>query len=341
MNTSADLISILIVNFNGMQWLKNCLDSLQVQTYKNFEIILVDNASNDASVLFVEKNFPEVKIVQSGANLGFAGGNNIGYKHVKGKFILLLNNDTTVESDYLENFCKAFSEIPNLGSAQSRILRMNDTEKIDVCGSYWTSSTFLYHYGYGKEKNNPAYAEMLPFFSNNGASMMLRREALEKVGFFDDDFWCYYEETDLCNRLWLAGYECWYYPAATCYHAGGGTSLRFNNDYIQFHNFKNKLLSFLKNFEKRTLMCVVPIYGILNIGISVAWLAQGKPRHFFSLYKAMWWNVVHLRSTLQKRGVVQGMRVKSDKEIFKMVKKNPRVSYYRDLFQNNLQAYED
>ena len=97
-----DLVSVIIVNWNGRKWLEKCLDSLRVQTYKNFEVIFVDNASTDDSVDFVEKNYPEVVILKSDRNLGFAGGNNLGIDNSKGEFILFLNNDTWVKEDFLK-----------------------------------------------------------------------------------------------------------------------------------------------------------------------------------------------------------------------------------------------
>jgi GT2 family glycosyltransferase len=335
-------ISILIVNYNGKKWLENCFDSLLSQTYKNFEIIFVDNASLDESVEFIKNTYNDdrIKIVQSDTNLGFAGGNNLGFKQAKGEYILLLNNDTRAPIDYLEKFKDAFLEIPNAGSVQSKIILMSDASKLDVCGSYWTDSSFLYHYGFWQNQELDKYNKAMPFFSNKGASMMIRRKVIEEIGFFDDDFWSYYEETDLCNRMWLAGYECWYYPGAVLSHAVGGTALTlFHNSEIQFHNFKNKLLSFLKNFEVGTLIEVLPVYFILTIALSFFWLLQGKGKHFLAIYRSIWWNITHFPQTLKKRKIVQSFRKKTDAEIFKQVKQNPKLKYYY-YFLTGLEKYE-
>jgi GT2 family glycosyltransferase len=337
----AEELSIIIVNYNGKKWLKMLFDSLCVQMYKNFEIIFVDNASSDDSVEFVRNNYKDdrIKIVQAGKNLGFAGGNNLGFKHARGKYILLLNNDTWVTVDYLEKFKDAFLDIPNAGSVQSKIVLMNDTGKLDVCGAYWTDSSFLNYYGCGQGQNLKKYNKNMPFFSSKGASMLVRRDVIDKVGLFDEDFWAYYEDTDLCHRIWLAGYECWYYPAAVMYHAMGGTSLTFPNDEIQFHNFKNKLLSFLKNFEAWTLVKILPIYFILIVALSFFWLLQGKWKHFLAIYRSIWWNILHFGETLKKRKVIQSFRKKKDSEIFKQVKRNPKLKYYYYLL-SGLEKYE-
>lgn len=335
------LISIIIVNWNGEKWLSKCLSSLAQQTYKQFEIIFVDNGSKDNSVAYVKKNFPHVKIILNKKNLGFAGGNNVGYKHAKGEYILLLNNDTWVEKNFLKKIIGAFDRNPRLGSVQPKIVLMDDPKKLDAVGAYWTDSSFLYYYGFGKNSQEKKYNKKMPFFSNKGAAMLFKKELVDKIGLFDDDFWCYYEETDFCHRVWLAGYECWYYPDAVVHHAMGGTSLRFDSSFVQFHNFKNKLLSFLKNFEAKNLITIVPIYILLNIFISFIWLFQGKYKHFLALYRSIGWNISHAQETSRKRKIVQSLRTKSDDDIFKMIKVNPRLPYYLYLFKGELDKFPD
>lgn len=336
------MISIIITNYNGLKWLKVCLDSLFSQTYSDFEIILVDNGSTDDSIKFLEENYKDsrLKIIKSEKNLGFAGGNNLGFNNSIGEYILLLNNDTWVENNFLEELINAFMQNKNIGCAQSKILLMNEKDTLDTVGAYWTDSSFLYYFGSYK-KNIEKYDIPMPFFSCKGASMIVKREIIEKIGkLFDDDFWCYYEDTDLCNEIWIMGYECWYWPKAICYHANGGTSLGFKNSYIQFHNFKNKLLSFIKTLEIKTLVITLPIYFIFCILISIIWFITGKASNSLAIYKAFWWNIKNIKKSLEKRKIVQSFRIKSDKEIFKLVKRNPRFEYYFYLF-TGLGGYND
>lgn len=328
MTTYNQLISIIIVNYNGKKWLKNCLDSLYSQTFTNFEIIIVDNASSDESVNFIKNNYPKVKIIENKNNDGFAKGNNDGLAIVTGQYIFLLNNDTFVKKDCLENLLEAFIAIPNLGAVQPKLILMDKPCKLDCCGSYWTDTGLLYHYGIQQDAEKAKYNQAMPFFSNKGAAMMIQKNIIDKIGLFDDDFWCYYEETDFCNRLWMAGYECWYYPKAVCYHAMGGTSLTFPNSYIQYHNLKNKPMSFIKNFEFLTLLHIFPVFIFLNTFLSFYWLAQKKPKHFLTFYKAIWWNIANLKRNIEKRKIIQKQRKVSDKDIFQKVKRNPGLKYY-------------
>jgi len=335
-NIKNPLISIIIVNWNGKKWLKNCFNSLSRQTFKDFEILLIDNNSTDDSVDYIEANYPEIIIIKNTENRGFAGGNNDALNKAKGKYLYLLNNDTIVANDCLEKLSKAFDELPQAACIQTKLIMLNDRSNLDLVGAFWTNSTFLYYYGMKKDVNALQYNRNLPVFSNKGASVLIRRDVINKVGLFDDDFWCYYEETDFCHRLWLAGYECWYYPKAVVYHAGAGTTIRFDNSVIQYHNFKNKLLSFIKNFEIKNLLIIIPIYISLNVLISLYWLYKKKPKHFLALYKSIWWNIVNLSKTLDKRKKVQALRKVSDKYIFNLVKVSAPLSYYISLVTGNI-----
>ena len=335
------LISVIVVNFNGRKWLPGCLSSLKHQTYSNYEIIFVDNNSSDNSVEYISHNFPDIKLVTNSQNLGFASGNNIGAKHSKGEYLVLLNNDTQVPKNYLSKFYEAFTAIPNLAIAQSKIILMEDHKLLDSCGSFWTISTNQYYIGNKKSSLLPIYQTPQPVFSVKGASVMIKKDVVNKIGLLDDDFWCYYEETDFCHRAWIAGYECWYWPKTYVYHAMGGTSLTFPNSHIQFHNLKNKLLSLLKNFEVLTIFYELPIFLFLNLILAMIWLCQGKFNHFTAFLKAVFWNLIHFKSTFKKRLLIQQTRAKSDSNIFSIVKKEPRLSYYYYLFINRLDLYAD
>jgi GT2 family glycosyltransferase len=236
---------------------------------------------------------------------------------------------------------KAFNEIPKASVIQSKIILMDNNNLLDACGAFWTDTSFIYTYGYLKNQTDEKYNISFPIFSTKGASMLIKKEVVNKIGLFDKDFWNYYEETDFCNRAWLAGYECWYYPKAVCYHWVGSTSMTFQNDIIQFHNFKNKLLSILKNFSHRTLVCVLPKYFVLSIIISFAWLLQGRLKHFLSIYRGIFWNLINMDKTMKKRNKIQKMRKNPDEKIFSLVKLNPRLSYYYYLYMNHLEHYRD
>lgn len=323
------LVSVSVVNYNGRKFLPDFFESIFQQTYRNIEVIFVDNCSADGSVSFVREKFPQVQIIENIENSGYAEGNNIGFRAAKGEYILVINNDTVLQKNLIEKLVGSFEEIPNLGVVQPMVRLMENSEQLDACGSFWTNTGFNYHYGIYKSAQSPLYQNRFPVYSVKGMCMMMPRSVIERVGLFDPDFWCYFEETDFCHRVWLAGYECWYVPDAFLYHYMGGTSRKKPSSLIQFHSFKNRLCSYVKNLGWREMILVFPIYFFLNILWSLIFLFRLDVQNFFVVYKAFWWNIVHMRRTLAKRKIVQKkIRKKMDREIFLHVRKNPRLSYY-------------
>ena len=139
----------------------------------------------------------------------------------------------------------------------------------------------------------------------------------------------------------MCGYQILYWPQAKVSHAIGGTSLKFSNQYVQFHNFKNKLLSFLINFEWSTLVWIVPVYLLTLLIISWVWLLKFKFGHVLALGKSIIWNIIHFPQTMAKRKTMQSKRNTSDGKIFHFAMKNPRIDYYLHLLNNDLEKYVD
>jgi GT2 family glycosyltransferase len=296
------LISIIIVNYNGKKYLEECLNSIYSGSYKNFEIIVVDNNSSDGSPKFVKNEFPKVKLIEEKYNHGFTGGNNIGYENSNGEYIVLLNNDTKVEKNYLENFIKVFEEYPKCGVAQSKIVLYDNPEILDCAGSFWTPITLLYHYGFLKKSSLKEFNKTFKIFSAKGASMIIKKEVIEKVGLFDKDFWHYYEETDFCHRAINAGYEIYYYPKALCFHKIGISRGELNQENkILFSNTKNKFFSILKNFSfPDVILVLIKHFAALHFYIIIL-LLNRKFKEAGTIYKAIYWNIKNLPLILKKR----------------------------------------
>lgn len=335
------LISIVTISYNGKKWLRGYFDSLRKQTYKNFEIIFVDNGSTDGSVEFVKRYYPKAVLIENKENFAIAKGNNIGVKKAKGDYILLLNNDIKVGKTYLAELIEGFEKLPQASIIQSKIVLMDNPRILDSCGQFWTDTGFVYHYGNQKKANMRMYNKPFAVFSGKSASMLIKRGVIDKIGMYDEAYWGYYEETDHCHRAWIAGFETWYWPKAEVKHKFGGTTTTFESEFLQFHNFKNKLSSFLVNFEVWYFVYLLPVFLILNIITSLGWLFQGKYKNTLSLYKAIWWNIANFEHILKRRREVQKVRKLSDRQIFKVCRINPRLSYYYHLFTTDLSKYRD
>jgi hypothetical protein len=207
------LVSILILNYNGKRFLKNLFDSLLQCTYPNLEIIMVDNASQDDSVAFVQTHYPQVKIHQNAENYMFARGNNEGLKVVSGKYVCVMNNDVEVAPDFIEPIVAAFENDARIAAVQPKILAMQMRDHFEYSGA---AGGFLDRFGYpfvrGRifqtiEKDEGQYDQPSRLFWASGACIFLRKSAIDLVGAFDPDFMMHMEEIDLCWRLQLRGWE--------------------------------------------------------------------------------------------------------------------------------------
>ncbi len=331
----AGLVSIIIVNWSGLKWLPECFGSLAKQNYKNYEIIFVDNASYDESVQWVRKNYPKAKIIINKENLGFADANNVGYRKAKGKYILFLNNDTRVTKTFLTELVKVVESDRTIGGVQSKILLMDHPDTHDSVGAFLTPTGFLYHYGFGK-KNLSKYNKEIELYTAKGACMMFRKDVLNAVAIkgdiFDADYFAYFEESDMCHRVWLAGYRIVYAYTSVIYHKMGATSSSMNNAFIQYHSFKNRIRTYIKNLRFSLLFAILPVHLLLSEGFALLAFAKRKFALSFAIQSAVWWNIVNIGSTLRMRQKVQRrIRVVSDATIMPHITYNPSWRYYAGL----------
>ncbi len=339
------LVSIIIVNWNGKAHLEKCLPSLFKQQYKKIEVILVDNASMDGSVEYVKKNFPKTIIIINKKNLGFAEANNIGYRVVKGEYILFLNNDTYVTDNFLINLLRVLNSDLSIGGVQSKIFFMDDKERLDAVGSFLTSSGFLYHYGFAK-KDSKIYDRQIDIYSAKGAAMIFKREVLEKVKvdkeIFDSRYFAYFEETDLCHRVWMAGYKIAFVPSSKIYHKIGATSSKLDNSFVQYHSFKNRINSYLKNLGAINLFKIFLWHLFLCEIVLVMYLLRRKFSIAWAIKKAILWNLINISATLRKRYFIQSkIRTIDDRIFFPIISKNVPLGYHFYTFLGNLKSYKE
>ncbi len=314
-------VGLVMVNWNGLEHLKISLPSLRKQTYKNLTIYLVDNRSADESVSFVKESFPEVVLIDAGKNLGFAGGNNLGIERAMADgvdYLLLLNNDTDVNPDMLAKLVNHMEAHPKVGIAQPKLLLMDYRDTLDSCGSWLTKTGFLIHFGC-EEKDAPKYNKVTPIFTIKGAAMIVRRQTIEAIGSFDDDFFAYFEETDLCWRAWLLGWRVHYAPVTTVYHKIGGSTKKIGSPVINYHSFKNRIMSLIKNLAWYNLIWILPLHLVMVLGFSLIYFAAFRFRSGLSIYKALGWNIAHIGANLKKRRAIQESRVINDRDLFKII----------------------
>ncbi len=314
MNKKLPLVSIIILNCNGKHHLDECFKSIKQTNYHPFEAILVDNASSDGSIPFIENNFPWVKIVRNHHNLGFAEGNNRGIEFSSGKYIILLNNDTKVHPDWITELVKIAESDRTIGACACKLLFYDKPSIINSVGMIVDNYGKSLCKGWG-EKDVGQYEEVEEVFSAYGAAMFLCRDALEKSGVFDERYFILYEEVDLCWRIRLAGYKINYVPSAVVFHKVGSFigEMKVENKYRME---RNRLSTILKNFSTRSLLQILPHYIIHKFGDLFFAIRSRNFGYCMALLGVLRWNLVNLKSTMTRRLFIQkNMRKINDEEI--------------------------
>jgi GT2 family glycosyltransferase len=244
---STPLISVIIPNWNGKHFLAECIDSLGEQTFRDFETILVDNGSTDGSAEFSEERYGGIiRIIRNKENLGFTGGNNVGIRAAKGKYIVLLNNDTWAEPTWLEELVKATYLGRPVGMWGSKIYSYYRRDQIEAVGEliYWDGLSRS-RGQYAQEQGQ--YEEMEEIFFPPGCGGMYRKVVFEEIGLFDEDFFAYADDAEIGIRARLAGWKCVYVPRAVLYHKNSGSTGHYS-PFKAFYVERNRFWITLKYF---------------------------------------------------------------------------------------------
>jgi GT2 family glycosyltransferase len=237
-------VSVVIVNWNGQRYLESCLSSALNQTYPDYEVVLVDNASSDGSVEFVRTRFPQVRLIALDENGGFAAGNHIGIRASEGDFVATLNNDTEVAPGWLKALVQGMSAAPKVGMVASKMCFFDRREVINSTGIALDRAGIAWDRD-GGALDAEAGTTPGEVFGPCAGAALYRRRMLDEIGGFDDDFFYLYEDVDLAWRGQLAGWRGWYCPDARVYHvhAGAGTE---GTPFKRFLLGRNRIWAMIK-----------------------------------------------------------------------------------------------
>jgi len=316
-------VSIMILNFNGKKFLKRCLSSVSQINYpsERYEIILVDNGSTDGSVKYVRQKFPRVNILALNKNYGFTRGYNKGTKQAKGELFVFLNNDTIVDRNWLYQLTKVITN-RKVDICGSRILFMKNPDIIQYAGGYLHLVGGAIFEPFHKDKPNQSC-----YFVGSicGASFAIKRHVFEDLDGFDDDFFLYADEADLCSRAWIYGYQVAYAPHSIVYHYAGGTASQQSNGKPQITKLYARLISqstiyygninsiaiVMKNFQTKNLLTGL-MFSYLYLFLQLILLLKNKSNQFKLLIKAGIWPIRNVKSIWKKRMITQKGRKRSD-----------------------------
>jgi N-acetylglucosaminyl-diphospho-decaprenol L-rhamnosyltransferase len=253
-STTGDLplVSVVIPTYQRAGLLRACLLALQAQTLGGHETIVVDNASSDGTCELVRRQFPEVRLVELQANVGFGAAVNAGARAAAGEYLAFLNNDALPRPDWLAELVACAQRHPEAAAIASKILRRAEPSMIDGAGDCLTLALKAYRRGLG-ERDGGRYSEEEQVFAVSGTACLWRTDAFHGLGGFDESYFAYYEDVDLGFRSRLAGYTCWFAPRAVVLHDSAGTSRSDWSTFESFHAVRNRWLMIAKDAPARWL----------------------------------------------------------------------------------------
>jgi len=303
------LISVVIPNYNGVSHLKVCFESLRNQTYRDFKVCLVDNNSSDNSIIFTKENFPEVEILSLDSNTGFAKAVNVGIKHslsnLNYNYILLLNNDIECRTNFIKELLNGFKS-EEIGSVACKMLDYYNRDMIDNAGDFIKSKGSPYARGF-TERDNGQYDKEEFIWGACAGAAIYNKDVFETVGFFDEDFFAYYEDVDFNFRMQLLGYKCYYNPKAVCYHKRGGT-VRNTIGLQTMLCEKNLIAVRLKNYPINILLKWMPFFVIVRIKRYFDFIRHESLIIFWNAVKGYLQGLTEIPKSLRKRRKIQRQR---------------------------------
>lgn len=305
-HSSKSTVTIIIPNWNGKKYLGKCLLSISAQTLLPDKVIIVDNGSVDGSLDAPTPPGLVVDTICLDRNYGFAKAVNEGIKAASTDYIVLLNNDTEQDKDWLKNLAAQLDLHPEYDSASSKLLHFDRRSMINTAGD--GVSVYGLAFAVGTDKvDSPEYKQQKEIFGASAGASMYRQDFFKQVGLFDERFFAYVEDVDLCFRAQLLGKKCLFVPTARIYHHVGGTSSGISG-FGQYYTTRNTTLMVLKNFPGKLLLKYSPK---LLLGQAI-WTLHGRhPKHYYYTFKGYFSALLSLPYILKERRKVQKNRVSS------------------------------
>ncbi|MEM9822875.1 MAG: bifunctional riboflavin kinase/FAD synthetase [Bacteroidota bacterium] len=303
-------VAIVILNYNGHDFLQQFIPSIQKSTYDHFEIHVADNGSTDDSLAMLARNFPEIEVHDLKQNHGFAQGYNEALEMVKAEYLVLLNSDVEVEPNWIQPVIELMESDETIAAVQPKIRAFHQKSHFEYAGA---AGGWMDHLGipfcrgriFGHlEKDEGQYNQSEEIFWASGAAFFVRSKLFKAIGGFDGDYFAHMEEIDLCWRLKRAGYKIMVQPKSIVYHVGGGT-LTYGSPNKTFLNFRNSYYTLVKNLESHRLWWVVLIRLIIDAVAALQFLLRGKFAHIPAIIRAHWTFFSHIGKVRKKRRYYQ------------------------------------
>ena len=322
-------ISIVILNYNAGQLLLDCVESIKNTDYKNYEIIVVDNASKDNSHKECKKKFPEIKLIENDKNLGYCEGNNVGLRQVEGKFVVVLNPDTLVESKWLKELVKGYHKFGD-GIYQPKFLTTDNHKILQGTGNMIQ----LFGFGFSPNRNvidNGQFNKPEVVGYASGTCLFTSTAILQKLGMFDSFLFAYHDDLDLCWRAAMQDIKSYYIPTSIVYHPPEGFSFKWTA-FKYYLLERNRQYCILTHYSRKTYYKMLPALIIVEIGVFLFYLKKGV---VISKIRATCNILKNFRYINERYRKIQNERISSDKKLIKTFEDQILVPKIMDAQKND------
>jgi len=312
---STAAVAVAVINYNGARFLREILGSLQSQTLRPDEILFIDNCSSDESLDYVRDRHPDVRVLPQVTNLGFSKAGNLAARSTACRYLALLNADMRLDPGWLSALVTRAEEDTSIAAVASKLRLYSDPEKLNGVGGAMNYIGYTWDRGMFEADAGQYDQPEEVLFASAGAALFRRAVFLE-CGGFDERFFMYHEDVDLCWRFWILGYRVITEPAAVAYHHFGGSTREARGfEWRELIGERNNLRALLKNYESRNLA-------------KAMWrlLALRQPaRRKIAQLRNFAWNLYHLPETVGQRRLIQKRRQRSDADLQRLIVQSPHV----------------
>lgn len=315
MRHRSSFLTVIIINYNGQKFLSELFDGLDSQGLVDFCILFVDSGSTDNSTEWVRKRSPEARVMELGDNVGFARAANLGVSESSSRYIVLLNPDLRLEPSWLEELAKPAESRQDIAAVASKMLLYDRPHLLNGVGGCMNRLGYTWDRGMFEEDQGQYDTPCETFFASGAAALFRRRVFLHSGG-FDERFFMYHEDVDLCWRLWLLGHQVITSPRAVVYHHFGGTT-RATKGLVwrEILGERNNIRSIIKNYELRNVLRTLKDHLLI----------RSPARRKFAQCKNFWWNLCYLGDTLSERRRIQSSRIRSDSDLASLIVQSKNV----------------